>query len=338
MEEFKTTGLWGWREMKTIPQKSTGSSNPPLHQSGSRVRILSFNVLAQSLTSTTRFPYCDRQVLKWRYRRVSLIKEVLSLNADILCLQEIDNYEEWWLDKMGLAGYDGVYLKQTIETRRDGVAIFYKRDLFQLFQTKEVRFDDLSSEFANPARALTGHVALIIGLQPWEESSHASAICVANTQLVSGSGFADVHWAQSRRLVKEVEKFNSDFRLPTVICGSFNCPPGHEVYEMMTTGVLRELPKPPLKMEEEPTTGERSRSSIRVNWEVPQEGDAPITGKYLSEGARMEHCSFQFLFLLPLSNLFHCLCLDFLYSKTPKQVFFNPINIFDSFTTLYYRL
>ena len=50
----------------------------------------------------------------------------------------------------------------------------------------------------------------------------------------------------------------------------------------------------------------------------------------------MEHCSFQFLFLLPLSNLFHCLCRDLLYSKTPKQVFFNPINIFDSFTTLYY--
>ena len=62
---------------------------------------------------------------------------------------------------MGLAGYDGVFFKKTSELRRDGVAIFYKRDLFQLFQTKEVKFDDLSSEFENPARALTGHVALI---------------------------------------------------------------------------------------------------------------------------------------------------------------------------------
>ena len=46
-----------------------------------------------------------------------------------------------------------------------------------------------------------------------------------------------------------------------------------------------------------------------------------------------------FLFLLPLSNLFHCFCHVLLYSKTPKQVFFNPINIFDTFfTTLYYTV
>ena len=39
-----------------------------------------------------------------------------------------------------------------------------------------------------------------------------------------------------------------------------------------------------------------------------------------------------FLLLLTISNLSHCLCLVLLYSKTPKQVFFNPINIFDTFT------
>ena len=42
-----------------------------------------------------------------------------------------------------------------------------------------------------------------------------------------------------------------------------------------------------------------------------------------------------FLFLLSPLNLFHCYCHILLYSKTPKQVFFNPINIFDSFYTLY---
>ena len=45
---------------------------------------------------------------------------------------------------------------------------------------------------------------------------------------------------------------------------------------------------------------------------------------------------FRFLFLFPLSNLFHCLGHLLLYSKTPKQVFFNPINIFWLFyTTLF---
>ena len=59
----------------------------------------------------------------------------------------------------------------------------------------------------------------------------------------------------------------------------------------------------------------------RVILEVPSVRAAAVSGEY-----------FRFLFLLPLSNLFHCLCHVLLYSKTPKQVFFNPINIFDSFT------
>ena len=70
------------------------------------------------------------------------MKEVLSYNADILCLQECDNYREWWQGKMGLAGYDGVFMKRD-GAAKDGLAIFYKRDLFQLFKTQEIHFNNI---------------------------------------------------------------------------------------------------------------------------------------------------------------------------------------------------
>ena len=39
-----------------------------------------------------------------------------------------------------------------------------------------------------------------------------------------------------------------------------------------------------------------------------------------------KHCRLTFLFLLPLSNLFHCFChVSPSILKHPKQVFFNPI-------------
>ena len=41
---------------------------------------------------------------------------------------------------------------------------------------------------------------------------------------------------------------------------------------------------------------------------------------------------FRFLLLLPLSNLFHCHRLVFLYLKHPNMSFFNVINILTSFT------
>ena len=44
-----------------------------------------------------------------------------------------------------------------------------------------------------------------------------------------------------------------------------------------------------------------------------------------------KHCRLTFLFLLPLSNLFHCLFHIFLYLKHPNKSFFNPIHIFDIF-------
>ena len=54
-------------------------------------------------------------------------------------------------------------------------------------------------------------------------------------------------------------------------------------------------------------------------------------GEYSSERERAPRNGalyLTFLFLLSLSNLFHCLCHVFLLSKILKQVFFNPINIF----------
>jgi len=47
-------------------------------------------------------------------------------------------------------------------------------------------------------------------------------------------------------------------------------------------------------------------------------------GKYKAKerASRMEALQLTFLFLLPLSDLFYCLCCDFLHSKTPKEVFF----------------
>ena len=36
--------------------------------------------------------------------------------------------------------------------------------------------------------------------------------------------------------------------------------------------------------------------------------------------------------------MFHCLCRVLLYSKTPRQVFFNPINVWTSFTHTLFTL
>ena len=57
-------------------------------------------------------------------------------------------------------------------------------------------------------------------------------------------------------------------------------------------------------------------------------------GKYKAKerASRMEALQLTFLFLLPLSNLLHCICHVLLSLKYPNKSFLTHINIFDSFT------
>ena len=290
MEEFKTEGMWGWRSLVSVPSASTGSSSTTgisktkKSLPGQRFRVATFNLLAQSLVTSTRFPYVQLQALKWRHRRVQLLKEMLSFNADILLLQEVDNYVEWWQPKMGLAGYDGIY-RQKEGHSRDGLAIFFKRDLFQLFQTRNVNFNDIGHLFENPARAQTNDIALIAGLQPWEDSTHVTGLCVVNAQLTGERTLREVHAAQTRHLLKEVEAFNSSFTLPVVLGGSLNCDPDSDEYYVICNGMEPSKPLPPEKLEDPPVAGEPSTSTLTVRWMKPHEGDAPIIGYRLKRRA-----------------------------------------------------
>ena len=45
--------------------------------------------------------------LRWDVRRKALMEVVRELDADILCLQEVDNYPHFWVKELSLLGYTG---------------------------------------------------------------------------------------------------------------------------------------------------------------------------------------------------------------------------------------
>lgn len=46
--------------------------------------------------------------MRWDVRRRALMEVVRELDADILCLQEVDNYQHFWVKELALLGYTGV--------------------------------------------------------------------------------------------------------------------------------------------------------------------------------------------------------------------------------------
>jgi CCR4-NOT transcription complex subunit 6 len=96
-------------------------------------------MLADIYATQTAFPYCPKWALSWRYRRVQILRELEQYDADILCLQEVqqDHYQQFLLPALERLGYDGLYKCKTREAlgpggKVDGCAILYRRDKFSI--------------------------------------------------------------------------------------------------------------------------------------------------------------------------------------------------------------
>ena len=68
-------------------------------------------ILAQKLIQRKLYEYCSNKALKWSHRRANLLAEVRQLNADIMCLQELDMFDDFWSGHLRLLGYTGVYFR-----------------------------------------------------------------------------------------------------------------------------------------------------------------------------------------------------------------------------------
>eukprot|EP00948_MAST-09A_sp_MAST-9A-sp1_P000355 g355.t1 len=82
----------------------------------SEIRFVSYNVLADIYTSQRMYPYCPFWALSWRYRKEIILHRLLSFDADILCLQEVqaDHYRDWLEPELRrLGGYAGLYKQKS---------------------------------------------------------------------------------------------------------------------------------------------------------------------------------------------------------------------------------
>eukprot|EP01041_Mallomonas_annulata_P002674 gene2674-5263_t len=76
-------------------------------------RVLQFNILADGLSGLhpdlgefSRISPCH---LKWSYRKDRILNEILQYEPDIISLQEVDHYYDFFLPELSLRGYDGLF-------------------------------------------------------------------------------------------------------------------------------------------------------------------------------------------------------------------------------------
>ena len=253
--------------------------------------VMSYNTLSQSHCKTLL--HVAGKVSNWQSRRQTLLTTIFSADADVVCLQDVDDFEDWWRPNLSAAGYDSLFHSRTekklLRPRQEGVVVAYKRDSFQMFRSGYLDFNDavLGEEDENlAARAVTDHGAVLVHLQPWEACDDPTAICVCSAMLEETPELEKVRLLQAKYLARELEKFNSDFHLPVILAGTLNTVPGGETYEVLTTGITPRDPLPPRAPRTSSVTatldrlkggGAVSASSVVLEWRECEDLDEGVS-------------------------------------------------------------
>ncbi|KAH9261893.1 hypothetical protein BASA81_000549 [Batrachochytrium salamandrivorans] len=235
-------------------------------------RVVTYNILADIYATTQIFPYCPKWAMNWRYRRVQIMREIVSYDADIICLQEVqqDHYQQYLLPLLENLGYEGLYKAKTrdnsVSGKVDGCATLFRRSRFSLCQNSyyEIEFNKAAHKMASQGafvknspssgrgggaqlappndaatqaclkRLCKDNVAHVAILQGVNPNTgEISQICIANTHMYWDPEYPDVKLWQAHYLLQELEGIAGNRMLPLVLCGDFNSTPTSAVVEFL---------------------------------------------------------------------------------------------------------
>jgi mRNA deadenylase 3'-5' endonuclease subunit Ccr4 len=188
------------------------------------------------LFSTRHFSLSKPEHLRWENRKKALLELLAELDADILCLQEVDNYDKFWLRELSRFGYSGTYKQRNSDSKLDGCATFYRASKFEV-----VKFVGLELDHVDSCQGLQGapefathNVALLTLLAPI--GMPQACFCVANIHLFWDPSYEGLKIAQAKAVVLAARELarSVDRPAPIVLAGDFNSTPSSEVYAFLT--------------------------------------------------------------------------------------------------------
>jgi nocturnin len=179
--------------------------------------VMQWNILADSLAID--FPAVDERYLNWDHRRRLILDEIDRVNADILCVEELDHFEDFLLPHMQEKEFDGIYNKKP-DWHKDGTAIFYRTEILELLEHHIIKFPE-GNQFGLYAR-----------MRMVKENLE---FVVVATHLKSKKDFEARRVEETEVILNYLTK---DPNLPIIICGDFNSEPTWETYHHLTSSPL----------------------------------------------------------------------------------------------------
>jgi len=213
---------------------SADTSNVATDQKGFEFSIMTYNVLAECYVVATRYAHCPEYARRWSYRGKQILKEITIYMPDVIVLQEVDHYSDFFEPALALLGYKGLYAKRST-FRLDGCALFYKEAKFDLISSTRIEYNDLAKIKKND-NYKRDNVAILATLQPKTSNPNKESrrVIVATTHFFWNPEFAYVKTEQAQYLLDRVRDVyqNEKNNAAVFIAGDFNSVPESEVYSI----------------------------------------------------------------------------------------------------------
>eukprot|EP01118_Nematostelium_gracile_P011064 TRINITY_DN3893_c0_g1_i1.p1 TRINITY_DN3893_c0_g1~~TRINITY_DN3893_c0_g1_i1.p1 ORF type:complete len:317 (+),score=72.69 TRINITY_DN3893_c0_g1_i1:38-952(+) len=195
--------------------------------------IMQFNVLADAYALDTPDinAYCDSKYLVWEYRSELIVKEIEQYGADVVCIQELDHFDDFLKPRMENLGYKGEYKKKSGD-RKDGCAIFFKSSKFQLMKKLDVEIEIQLQEGSRPQSALFVHLS-------FTTKGETRNVIVVDTHLkanTSTQSFESTRVNQVHFLLDRLQSFLPQTSSKDILffCGDLNTDSKSDVYRILS--------------------------------------------------------------------------------------------------------
>src|SRR5262245_39860289 len=178
--------------------------------------VATYNVLATAYINAQWYPGVPEHLLRADIRVPALVRSVEALNADVLCLQEVEPDVFAALnDRLAPLGYAGRYERKG-RNRPDGCATFVRTAVFAVRHVHRLEYRDCETG----PEAHSGHVALLLALE-----RDGRLLGVANTHVRWVAPNTPREQQVGLREVAELIAACRDFDPPCqdwIACGDFN--------------------------------------------------------------------------------------------------------------------
>ncbi|ELT88817.1 hypothetical protein CAPTEDRAFT_225165 [Capitella teleta] len=229
-----------------IPKPGIHDETGPLHDA-SMLRVMTYNILGDAFIKEGEYTYCPPQIRFMGGRHDRILQEVLYVNPDVLCLQEVSrpHFEENLEPDLYDLGYEGMHASYKDENK-DGLAIFYKTERLQLTDQKACpalgcmqRYLEKYTNVTEADKAAILHLAERSQgclLAKFQQKSSGRSISIGNIHIkwtmFSLPGLACFEAASAVHALKKFCDSDGSF----VLMGDYNSTPDSAPYALTNTG------------------------------------------------------------------------------------------------------